>query len=201
MSEFVNTVDTLGDDAVCDGIIKRTLTEYADNYIESIGDYALYSCSALETVDFPNATSIGLFSFYGCSALKMVNLPVAETIGNYSFYNNRALETIYIPLATEIGKSAVYGCNALAAIDLPSAVTIDEKAFNKCSVLTAVILRSTSMCELSNTNAFTETPIATGSGYIYVPSALVETYAAGTNWSVYADQIRAIEDYPDITGG
>jgi hypothetical protein len=40
-----------------------------------------------------------------------------------------------------------------------------------------------------------------GTGYIYVPATLVDTYKAGTNWSTHADQIRAIEDYPEITGG
>ena len=57
------------------------------------------------------------------------------------------------------------------------------------------------MATLANTNAFTNTPIKSGAGYIYVPAALVDSYKAATNWSVYADQIRAIEDYPDITGG
>ena len=45
------------------------------------------------------------------------------------------------------------------------------------------------------------TVIASGTGYVYVPSALVNSYKSATNWSTYADQIRAIEDYPDITGG
>lgn len=33
----------------------------------------------------------------------------------------------------------------------------------------------------------------------YVPSALVEEYKSAPNWSTYAEQIRAIEDYPEIT--
>ena len=37
--------------------------------------------------------------------------------------------------------------------------------------------------------------------YVYVPKALVGAYKSATNWSTYANQIRAIEDYPDITGG
>jgi hypothetical protein len=43
--------------------------------------------------------------------------------------------------------------------------------------------------------------VANGTGYIYVPAALIEDYKAATNWSLYADQFRAIEDYPEITGG
>jgi hypothetical protein len=43
--------------------------------------------------------------------------------------------------------------------------------------------------------------IEDGTGYIYVPSALVETYKTASNWVTYAAQIRAIEDYPEITEG
>ena len=60
--------------------------------------------------------------------------------------------------------------------------------------------RST-MAKLDNTNTFNSTPIASGTGYIYVPAALVDNYKAATNWSTYANQIRAIEDYPEICGG
>jgi hypothetical protein len=53
----------------------------------------------------------------------------------------------------------------------------------------------------NKTNIFASTPIASGTGYIYVPAALVDSYKGATNWSTYAAQIRAIEDYPEITGG
>ena len=39
------------------------------------------------------------------------------------------------------------------------------------------------------------TPIASGTGYIYVPAALVDSYKAATNWSNFAAQFRALEDY------
>lgn len=38
-------------------------------------------------------------------------------------------------------------------------------------------------------------------GYIYVPRDLIETYKVSTNWVTYANQLRAIEDYPEICGG
>ena len=43
--------------------------------------------------------------------------------------------------------------------------------------------------------------IEKGAGYIYVPSALVDAYKADSKWNAYANQFRAIEDYPDICGG
>ena len=201
MSDFINTTDILGDDAVCDGIITKTLSEYADNHITAIGDYVFYNCNKLRSLNLPKATSIGVFAFYGCSLMIMVELPVATLIDNYAFYNGRSLEVINVPLVTELGKAAFRYCEKLTSIDLPSVTLMDEYAFGNCTSLTTVILRSETMCELNDTNAFLSTPIASGTGYIYVPSSLVETYQNGENWSTYASQIRAIEDYPDIVGG
>ena len=62
--------------------------------------------------------------------------------------------------------------------------------------MTAFILRSeTKICSITHTSVFTKTPIESGTGYIYVPKALIEDYKVTTNWSVYASQFRALEDY------
>ena len=201
MSDFINTTDLLGDDAVCDGIITKTLVEYADDTIKSIGDYSFYNCAKLTKINLPAATHIGVFSFYGCSGMETVEIPVAATIGNYGFYSNSKLTYVNAPLATQLGKMVFRNCTKLKTIDLPSVVSIDTYVFYNCTLLDTVILRSPTMCELTNTNAFGSMPISNGTGYIYVPSALVDSYRSGTNWSALANQIRAIEDYPDITGG
>jgi hypothetical protein len=54
---------------------------------------------------------------------------------------------------------------------------------------------------LASPNAFNNTPIKSGTGYIYVPATLIDSYKSATNWSTYAAQFRAIEDYPEICGG
>ena len=130
MSEFINTVDLVGDEALTDSIIDRSITEIADNHITSIGTLAFHSCSNLTTVDFPLVTSIGSNAFYNCSKLA------------------------------------------------------------------TLILRDTEeVCTLNGTNAFNSTKIASGTGYIYVPAALIDSYKAASNWSTYAAQFRALEDY------
>jgi hypothetical protein len=83
-----------------------------------------------------------------------------------------------------------------------NATSIGDYAFSNCAALTVLILRSETMCTLSATTVFNNTPIKSGgTGFIYVPRALVDSYKAATNWSTYASQFRAIEDYPDICGG
>ena len=93
------------------------------------------------------------------------------------------------------------GCSNLEKIDFDVLEEMKNADFYQCSALTAVIIRSSAVCAMSNSNAFKLTPIESGTGYIYVPAALVDSYKAATNWTKYANQIRAIEDYPDICGG
>ena len=94
-----------------------------------------------------------------------------------------------------------YNCTKLEKIDFDVLEEMKDADFYKCSALKAVIIRSPAVCTMSTSNAFKSTPIASGTGYVYVPAALVDSYKAATNWSVYADQIRAIEAYQDICGG
>ena len=96
---------------------------------------------------------------------------------------------------TSIGNYALDGCGALTKADFPAAKSIDNNAFTSCTKLTALILRKQTMCTLNNTNAFTGTPIASGTGYIYVPGALLDSYKADSKWSTYANQFRRLEDY------
>ena len=100
-----------------------------------------------------------------------------------------------------LGGSAFEGC-AINKIDVGKVSQIAASTFNSCSNLETVILRLTSKtCTLANVNAFNGTLIAKGAGYIYVPKALIEDYKVATNWITFAEQFRAIEDYPEICGG
>lgn len=151
--------------------------------------------------NLPNAISIGPKFFMFCESLKSIDAPLATDIGMFCLADCFDLETVNFPVAETIGMQALAYCYVLASIDLPLVNSIDSGAFLFCETLGTLILRNTSgVCELVNADAFDNTPIADGTGYIYVPSALVDSYKAATNWSTYAAQIRAIEDYPDICG-
>lgn len=163
--------------------------------------------TGLTEIDLPNCTTVVNGVFSGCTALASVNLP-ALTFATYQMFAKNAIEEIVLPSATGALESNVFdNCQSLVKCDLPAITSIGKSyAFNHCHALTALILRrSDAIVSLSNVNNFNETPIgkpaSLGNGYIYVPSALVDTYKAATNWSSFADYIRAIEDYPEITGG
>lgn len=214
-----------GDTTQIDSIIDRSITEISNDRVTVIGDNAFYACKSLITVDFPAATivsnhafhdctslttvdfpavtKIGSNAFRGCTGLTTVNFPaVNNTLGSNAFDNCTSLTTVYFPALPTTGGYAFANCTSLTTAEFPVASGISAGAFYGCTSLNTLILRKTdNICVLYNTNAFTSTPIESGNGYIYVPSALVDSYKAATNWSVFADQIRAIEDYPEITGG
>ena len=196
-------VETGGGDptVLLDAALEGTVTSI-DSDIKSIIAYGCRGWSQLKTVNLPNATSIGTYGFYYCTSLTSVNAPKVTSLGTYAFYNCK-MKSVNFPVATGIAQNAFYNCTALEKADFGVASKVNQAAFAYSKNLTALILRRTSsICTLSvATNAFANTSIAEGTGYIYVPKALIEDYKVATNWSNYASQFRAIEDYPDITGG
>ena len=193
---FVNTVDILGDDVLTDSIITRTIAEIQDNNLGSIGYNAFRNCSKLTTVNFPVTTNIYSYAFYNCIALTAVNFPVITSIPTYAFCRCSSLTTADFPAVTNIGDYAFQNCSELTTVDFPVATSIGYSVFHTCSKLTTLIIRNIeNVATLSNTNAFINTPIASGTGYIYVPRDLVDTYKSATNWSTHAAQFRVLEDY------
>lgn len=123
------------------------------------------------------------------------------TVGAYAFQNCSGLTSVSFPNVTSIGDYAFNAAYKLAKADLPKVTSIGQHSFSAANALEALILRNTEkVCSLRS-DAVSYTKISSGSGYIYVPAALVDSYKAAANWQNYADQIRAIEDYPEITGG
>ena len=112
-------------------------------------------------------------------------------------YNPTKLKQFVCPSYSGlIFEGMFYYCDCLTLVDIkPSSIA--STAFNSCSVLDALVIRAATVPNLMNTNALVGTPIESGTGYIYVPRSLISTYEAATNWSTYAGQFRAIEDYTD----
>ena len=93
-----------------------------------------------------------------------------------------------------IGKASLADCEKLKYVVLTNVTELKDYAFIDCKALDTLILSSENICVLRY-SALSNTPIASGTGYIYVPRALLDTYKTATNWSTYANQFRALEDY------
>lgn len=149
----------------------------------------------ITSIDLPMATSVGQYACYMCDNLASVNLPMVTSVGQYAFRGCESLVSINLPSLINLNKYAFRDCTSLTSVDFSSAVIIENHAFQDCSALTTIILRSETMCQLLATAGISPTAISDGDGYIYVPAALLETYKSATNWSAYAEQFRALEDY------
>ena len=207
MADFINTIDVLGDDAVIDSIINRTITEFNDNSITKVGIQVFYKCKALRSVSLPAATAIGYRAFMDCSALETLSIPALVNPDGGIFDGCSALKNVYAPVLSTATTNLFRRCSGLERLDLPALTAIQNYSLCDNPSLTALILRNTAeVVKLDSKYALYTVHVmnqftANGNGYIYVPKALVDSYKAATNWSEFADHIRAIEDYPEITGG
>ena len=117
------------------------------NSVTSIGDYAFYGCSGLNSVTIPNGvTSIGLMAFYYCKGLTSVTIGNSvTTIGGSAFYSCTGLTSITIPNSvTSIGTSAFLGCKGLISIVIGSGVTsIGASAFYDTNLKKTIWLTNT----------------------------------------------------------
>jgi hypothetical protein len=184
-----------GDASQLNALIEGSITEVTSD-ATIVRNYAFSNCSNLTTVDFPLVTTIGNNSFYDCSNLTTVDFPKVTYIDNNSFGGCTNLTEVDFPKVTYIGSYAFGSCSNLTTVDFLLLNTIDSKGFYKCTNLTKVVIRRNSkLTTLKNANAFDQTPMTGGKGYIYVPRALVDSYKTATNWTTYANQFRALEDY------
>ena len=113
-----------------------------DDTVTSIGEYAFFYCTSLESIIIPNSvTSIGNLAFFGCTSLTSITIPDSVTsIGDNAFSGCESLTSITIPSSvTSIGNWAFSGCTSLESITIPNGVTsIGDSAFWGCSNLTTI---------------------------------------------------------------
>lgn len=214
--------------AQLDAMIERTITSYSNPTLSKLRDYTFYQCSQLNSINCPNLKSIGKYSLAetnlieadfplleeigesglagksstSSSSLTAVNLPLLQKIDSYAFRYNNQITSITLPSLKQTASTprVFEECSNLTRLDLGPIEQIYTNWFTDDTNLTVLILRGSTMASLSKVNAFTNTPIQAGTGHIYVPKDLIDSYKTATNWTTFASQFRAIEDYPDICG-
>ena len=172
----------------------HSLTSVTFPVCTSIGSNAFQNCSSLTSVSFPKCTNISNYAFCNCYSLTSVSFPKCTYIGDSAFFSCSRLTSVNFPACTSIGFVAFRNCSSLTSISLPACTNIGSTAFATCSSLTSVYLGASTVCTLGNSGVFNGTPIASGTGNIYVPASLVEAYKVASNWSYFASLIVAIEN-------
>ena len=158
---------------IINGLIERTLTgTYVNNEITRIGNNSLRTLS-ITSLYCANVTSVEGEAIRQCDNLVDVHLPKCTSLGSYS-----------------LGI-----CPKLEIVELDSVTSIAAYSFYQCTSLKSIIIRTTSkVCSLGNVSALTSSSVANGTGFIYVPDSLVDSYKSATNWSTYANQIKGLSE-------
>lgn len=187
------------DTSILESLILGSVTNFSSDttFIKS----NIFQNSQLETASFPNLKSLFKYVFMDCESLTAIDLPSVTEADDegYQFSGCVSLVNVTLPKLVNVATCMFRNCSSLEVIDLPSVGMINDGSFAGADSLTAVILRSLTVVTLADAY-FSETPIGAGTAYVYVPAFLVDKYKTDENWSTYADQIRAIEDYPEICG-
>lgn len=147
-------------------------------------------CTSLVSFYFPELTTLYNANecWRGCTSLTAAKLPKVSNPGTSTFLGCTSLKTIVLPaIASNFGGTFAQGCTSLLAIDInhTGSRSMGANMFNGDSQLTTIVLRGSSVLALSNVNAFTGTPFDNGGagGTIYVPSSLINSYKAASNWA------------------
>lgn len=216
---FGDAVDAISsgggaDHSVEDAIITRLISgAYSNDRITTVGVGAFLACQALTAIDLPNVTQVKRNAFEACARLSTINLPKVTELDGEVFLN-AAIQQADFPLVTTIGERCFKTTSNLTSANLPlvtalpadafrnsairtadfAAVTnINRTAFTDCTSLETLIIRTPSVCVISDISvALRGSKIASGTGYIYVPDNLVDSYKAATNWVALANQIKPI---------
>lgn len=196
-------IQTLGNNCL-NGYDKLLQMELPES-LTSIGKYVFSGNREMVISHIPDGvTTIDESAFYECFDTNFTELPNNLTyIGAKAFYNCQQIALTKLPIGiTNIPNSAFYCCKSIKKLEvLGNITTIGNMAFSGCSVLSTIIFPNvTEVPTLEGTAVFGSssktTPIYSGTGYIYVPDTLVDSFKSATNWSTYADQILPISEMP-----
>lgn len=181
-----------------DALITREMTHYANNRVKVIGTRALSHFTTLTSCEFKNVETIKSYGFYYCSSLLELNFPKVTTIELNAFSDCKAATIARFNSLKKIITDVVRSLTTMKIVYIPNIESISGAPFADCTGLEAIVITQTNtIATLATTNVFVRSGIANGTGFVYVPDNLVESYKSATNWSSFATQIKGLSELPN----
>jgi hypothetical protein len=182
--------------------VERTLSgDYVNDRVTKVGSYAFKGISGLTLLSFPNATTFGKEILSDNPRLQYIHLPKFTTCSDSAGPLRWCSASSNCKVVLESYRGYDSGNRDMQAtnfkwVDFHAIEVLIAGYFTYNQAMKALIIRNEkSVCTLKGTLSWKGTMASDGTGIILVPSALVESYKAATNWSSYASRIYAIEDY------
>ena len=149
--------------------------------------------SYIQTVDLPDCYEVKDAAFGFCSNLMTVNLPVCSKLGGYVYRNCTSLSQVNIPECVTIKLGAFMSCSSLSEIKLPVLQSMLNNVFSGCVALNSVTLCTDVYWTLPySSRVWTDTPILSGTGSIYVRSDTYSLWVASTGWSSISSKFVSV---------
>lgn len=212
MAAAISSLSTGGSNEIENLIVTRPYNKnvtYVNPEIENIGDHVFRQWTnvggyGLVGVDCSNVRTIGEFAFYNDFLLTSINFPKVTGIHESAFDKCTRVPTMNFPMCDYVDRYAISNCQELTRVDLgngsnSNSPTLRYRCFWENDNLEVLILRGNQM--FINEGEILGRFSTDYNGYIYVPQALLADYKNATNWAELSHKFRAIEDYPQITGG
>ena len=173
---FVSAVEAIETGAKNDNVMKS---------VKALGNNSFENMALGTVLNFENLKTVGQRTFKGVTGPEIGVFPSLTTTGNYMFSDV---------------------VNSFRLLDFGAISSISSYLFSSAdAILDVLILRKTSVVTLSAVNAFGGTAfslagsggVSGAGGTLYVPSDLISSYQAATNWSTILgytnNQILSIE--------
>lgn len=199
--DAIDAIETGGGASDVDAIIDGSVQSISSG-VTTVRERAFQNVTALKTVSLTGKVWIKSYAFYGCTGITSFDAKKAYKIFGNAFEKVACDALVFPNITGELGANSLSNFKG-TKVDLGgSGFSIKFSAFSGATNLATIILRSSYVLTLADTNAFNNTPFASGKagGTIYIHKALYDhlgdgtslDYKAKTNWSV-------IDGYGTIT--
>lgn len=218
LNALVEKVNQIQDDVIFNSVLSESVENLYNDKILKLNQYTFYCNQSITgTVELPNAITLGDYSLASMKNIKKFIGNKVDTIG-MSCFNSSAIEEVCCKKVINLGTQCLIGCNKLKKCYMPLGIFNGSMCISSTSLeylcvqardyfsasslnikndLNAkmIVLNCLKLVTCSSIANFPSYALTEGECYLYVPSSLIETYKTATNWSTYANRIRAIEDY------
>lgn len=176
------------------------VTLYDENAL-SVRDCGIRKAPQLVTINLPNCTKLYTVAIYGNTKLEHLYLPKVTALGGTdTIASNGKLRTLVLPSLSGATGYAALRNNGFYTLDLGVNVsTLSDGISGATSLATIILRRTAGVCALASVATLNSSLFASGKsgGVLYVPSALIDSYKAASNWATILgyenNQIKSIE--------